>query len=250
MNRRRFGFVVLLLVAALGCTHADGTSDGKSPAGKKFRIAMIPKGTSHEFWKSVEAGARKAEKEFGVEIAWKGPTGEGDTGEQIRIVENFLAGGYDGICLAPLDGIALRKPVDEVLANKVPVVIFDSALADPKGITSFVATNNFRAGRARRRLSGRAFGEQRKHHHDALRKKFGEHRGPRTRFSRRDRKIQGHRHSVFGQTQRAERVGLGYARRESAIHVWPATRRHFLPERIDDLGHADGSRKRRGWPAK
>ena len=94
---------------------------------------MIPKGTSHEFWKSVEAGARKAEKEFGVEIAWKGPTGEGDTGEQIRIVENFLAGGYDGICLAPLDGIALRKPVDEVLANKVPVVIFDSASGRSQG---------------------------------------------------------------------------------------------------------------------
>jgi ribose transport system substrate-binding protein len=156
MFRQRFSFVALLLVAMLGCSHESGnsgagdtagkTDSGKPAAGKKFRIAVIPKGTSHSFWKSVEAGARKAEKEFGVEIAWKGPTGEGDTGEQIKIVENFLAGGYDGICLAPLDGTALRKPVDEALANKVPVVIFDSKLADLTGVTSFVATNSLRGG--------------------------------------------------------------------------------------------------------
>ncbi len=142
---------VLLMIGPAGCNKsgtgggsATGTNAGTS--GKKYRIAVIPKGTGHEFWKSVEAGARKAAAEDGVEITFKGPAGEGDTAGQIQIVENCLADNYDAICLAPLDATALRKPVDSALNNKVPVVIFDSGLLDMKGVTSFVATNNRRAG--------------------------------------------------------------------------------------------------------
>ena len=29
-----------------------------------YNIAVIPKGTSHEFWKSIHAGALKAEREL------------------------------------------------------------------------------------------------------------------------------------------------------------------------------------------
>jgi ribose transport system substrate-binding protein len=123
----------------IGCNKASST-------GKRFRIAVIPKGTSHEFWKSVEAGARRAATENNAEITFKGPNSEGDTSGQITIMENALADGCDGICLAPLDGTALRKPVDQVLESHVPVVIFDSGLADMKGVTSFVATNNYHAG--------------------------------------------------------------------------------------------------------
>jgi len=37
-------------------------------AQPKLKVAVIPKGTTHIFWKSVEAGARSAGKELGVEI--------------------------------------------------------------------------------------------------------------------------------------------------------------------------------------
>ncbi|HEX2675123.1 MAG TPA: hypothetical protein VHM19_00750, partial [Polyangiales bacterium] len=48
------------------------------PAAKPARrkIAVIPKGTTHEFWKSVHAGANKAGQELGVDIIWKGPVRE------------------------------------------------------------------------------------------------------------------------------------------------------------------------------
>ena len=39
-----------------------------------LRIAVIPKGTTHVFWKAIHGGAVKAEKEAdGVQIIWKGP---------------------------------------------------------------------------------------------------------------------------------------------------------------------------------
>lgn len=156
MKRRsvRCGLALAVMILLTGGCGQDnkpapsatgGAKDG-STGGKKLRIAVIPKGTSHEFWKSVEAGARKAAKEFNVEISWKGPTGEGDTAEEIKIVESFVIDEYDGICMAPLDAVALRKAVDQALAANIPVVIFDSALRDDHGITSYVATNNERGG--------------------------------------------------------------------------------------------------------
>lgn len=136
----------LLLTAPIWLCAACG-DDGD---GARFRIAVIPKGTSHEFWKAVEKGAKKADAELlDLEIVWKGPSGEGETAAQQQIVENFLADGYDGICLAPLDGVALAKQVRRAADAKVPVVIFDSGLKEPEAnalIASYVATNNFEAG--------------------------------------------------------------------------------------------------------
>src|SRR5258708_5961609 len=60
-----------------------------------YKIAVIPKGTTHEFWKSINAGAVKASQEFAakgvnVEIIWKGPLREDDRDQQIQVVENFI----------------------------------------------------------------------------------------------------------------------------------------------------------------
>jgi ribose transport system substrate-binding protein len=115
-------------------------------AGEK--IAVIPKGTTHSFWKSVEAGARQAGAEFGVEILWKGPLKEDDRAQQIGVVQQFVSSGVNAIVLAPLDDTALRTPVKSALDRNIPVVIFDSALKGEVGkdFVSYVATNNHRGG--------------------------------------------------------------------------------------------------------
>lgn len=114
----------------------------------KPRIAVIPKGTTHVFWKSVEAGALAAGKELGVEIVWKGPLKENDRAQQIAIVEQFVTEGVAGIVLAPLDDTALKRPVAMAMEKKIPVVIFDSTLKGESGkdFLSFVATNNRKGG--------------------------------------------------------------------------------------------------------
>ena len=115
-------------------------------AGEK--IAVIPKGTTHSFWKSVEAGARQAGAELGVEILWKGPLKEDDRAQQIGVVQQFVSSGVSAIVLAPLDDTALRTPVKSAAEHNIPVVIIDSALKGEVGkdFLSFVATNNHRGG--------------------------------------------------------------------------------------------------------
>jgi ribose transport system substrate-binding protein len=116
-----------------------------------YTIAVIPKGTTHEFWKAINAGAIKAQRELNgkgckVNIIWKGPLREDDRDQQIQVVENFMTRRVSAIVLAPLDSQALVKPVRNAVRGKVPVVIMDSDLKSDDYV-SFVATDNYKGGR-------------------------------------------------------------------------------------------------------
>ena len=114
----------------------------------KLRIAVIPKGTTHEFWKMGEAGAKQAGNELGIDIIWKGPQKESDRAGQIKVVENFITQGVDGIALAPLDDKALVRSVTEAKNAGIKVAVWDSGLDESAGdaVISSVMTNNFAAG--------------------------------------------------------------------------------------------------------
>src|SRR6267378_3356322 len=147
MRRTICLLIVLVAIATVSCTRPGGpAANGK----KKFTIAVIPKGTTHEFWKSIHAGANKAAQELSaqgtqVDVIWKGPLREDDREQQIQVVEGFVSQGVDGIVLAPLDSRALVRPVEEAKRAGVPTVIIDSAL-ESNEITSFVATDNRKGG--------------------------------------------------------------------------------------------------------
>jgi len=137
--------VILLAIISVGCTNA-----GAPAAKKKLKIAVIPKGTTHEFWKSIHAGSNKAAQELAaqgneVEVIWKGPLREDDREQQIQVVEGFAAQGVNGIVLAPLDNRALVRPVADAQRAGVPTVIIDSGL-ESEEIVSFVATDNRKGG--------------------------------------------------------------------------------------------------------
>ena len=116
-------------------------------------------GTTHEYWKSIHAGALKAEAELTaagipVTVIWKGPLREDDRDQQIQVVENFVGRGVDGIVLAPLNDRALVAPVEEAVSAHIPVVLIDSALETPVW-SSFIATDNREGGRLAARCLGR-----------------------------------------------------------------------------------------------
>jgi ribose transport system substrate-binding protein len=139
----------LLASVTLGAACALAGYVGLGAAAQEtLKIAVIPKGTTHVFWKSVEAGARKAAEEAGVEMTWKGPLKENDRAQQIQIVEQFVAEGVKGIVLAPLDDVAMQRPVKAAMDKHIPVVIIDSGLKGEPGkdFVSFVATNNRQGG--------------------------------------------------------------------------------------------------------
>jgi len=167
----RYGLLALVLagcvaLAAAGCPSgaepSKAGSGGKTDGGKSaqqagdqtggaeakaLRLAVIPKGTTHIFWKSIHAGALKAAAEFpNVSIIWQGPIVEDDREAQIKLVETFVQKRVDGIVLAPLDDKALVAPVQAAAKAGIPVVIIDSDLADRESYVSFIATDNYKGG--------------------------------------------------------------------------------------------------------
>jgi ribose transport system substrate-binding protein len=141
MNKALAVLATALCIAA--CSKSGSRANG-------LTIAVIPKGTTHEFWKSIHAGAVQASQELSaqgqpVTIIWKGPLREDDREQQVQVVEGFLSQGVQGIVLAPLDNVALVRPVEEARRAGVPTVIIDSGL-ETDSTVSFVATDNYKGG--------------------------------------------------------------------------------------------------------
>lgn len=157
----RAGALLALTAALAGCTHDNGggqtgTDSRATPAtggggGSTLQIAVIPKGTSHEYWKSIHAGAMKAKADLAakgtpVNIIWKGTENEGDRNGQVTLVDTFITQKVSGMVLAPLDKDALKRPVHDAADHKIPVVIIDSSLSG-SDYASFCATDNEKGGR-------------------------------------------------------------------------------------------------------
>lgn len=133
-------FTAALVLSAIAAFAAD-----------PLTIAVIPKGTTHEFWKSIHAGAIKAQIELQgvgipVKLLWKGPLREDDRDQQIQVVENFTTRGVSGIVLAPLDAQALIAPVRAARQAGIPTVVIDSALNSDIPVSA-VMTDNVNGGR-------------------------------------------------------------------------------------------------------
>ena len=51
-------------VVALALTLAGLAACSRGQSSKAYAIGVVPKGTTHEFWKSIHAGAIKAAREL------------------------------------------------------------------------------------------------------------------------------------------------------------------------------------------
>ncbi len=134
-----------------------------NPENPKYRIGVVPKGTTHDFWQSVHAGAEKAAAELGnVKIIWQGPLNEDQKDDQKIVVENLVTSKVNGICLAPVDSQVLVSAVKHAHDENVPVVIFDSGLADESLIVSYIATDNYNGGVLAARRLGESLREKKR----------------------------------------------------------------------------------------
>jgi ribose transport system substrate-binding protein len=145
--------ILLVALASLGLSLS---------AADPYVIAFVPKGSTHEYWKSMEAGARQAAAELTasgtpVKLVWKGPLREDDRDVQIQVVENFVGQQVSGIVIAPLDSHALVRPIEEAVASGIPVVTVDTPL-DSTQVSALIATDNREGGRIAARQLGKLLG--------------------------------------------------------------------------------------------
>ncbi len=159
----------LLAVTVMGCPKekpaetsggADPAGGGGGTVGKRLTIAVMPKGTKHQFWQAVKAGAEKAGSEENVLIDWAGPANEGNITDQVNLVETKITGKVDGIVLAATDATALNKPLLDAKAKGIPVVTIDSGVTNKDASLAYIATDNVEGGRRAAESLAKAMGEK------------------------------------------------------------------------------------------
>ena len=131
-----------LLVPIVCCAGAAFAAD------RPLHFVVVPKVSNHVFFKQAELGCKKAGEQIpGVECEYLGPS-KLDSLEQVRLLEDLLIRGVDGIAVAPVDSASLGRFLERRGRLSVPVVTFDSDLLPEQRRFRqvYIGTNNYEIG--------------------------------------------------------------------------------------------------------
>lgn len=132
------------LVMGLGliaCGESNGPSvtsavappaEVKLPTAKK-EIGLVMKTLTNPFFVEMEKGARRAEKELGINLKVKTATQETSIEQQIQLVEDLMAAKVDAIVIAPGDSQRLVPALKRASDAGIKIVNIDNRL-DPETV--------------------------------------------------------------------------------------------------------------------
>jgi ribose transport system substrate-binding protein len=125
---------------------------GLIPACKKdsgkIKVAVVTN-NNKDFWKICDAGARKAARDFDVELIFRMPE-KGDVGIQMQIVKSVTEQGVGGIAVSVIDPKEQSGDLKQI-AGKTKLVAMDND-APASNRICYVGTDNYAAGREVGRL--------------------------------------------------------------------------------------------------
>ena len=132
---------VAMLVAACG------GSSTPTAAGKPY-IAIVSKGSQHQFWQAVQKGATDEAAAKGATITYEGPASESEVDKQLTMLQTALDKKPAAICFAALDSKAATPLLEKAKAANIPVVGFDSGVDSAIPVTTVTTDNAKAAGEA------------------------------------------------------------------------------------------------------
>ncbi len=140
---------VAALVAACG-----GTSSSAAPAASEAAggdapyVAIVSKGSQHQFWQAVQKGATDEAAKLGATITYEGPASESEVDKQLTMLQTALDKSPAAICFAALDSKAATPLLEKAKAAGIPVVGFDSGVDSDIPVTTVTTDNIAAAGEA------------------------------------------------------------------------------------------------------
>lgn len=118
---------------------SSGSSEDYTPAKDSYKIDVVLKTLSAEYWQYVEAGCNAyAADHPGIQVDVKGPTSETAFDEQTNMLTTDLAVDYDAYVIAPLQSDSVAQVMQDATA---PVLAVDTDI-NADYIASFVGTGN------------------------------------------------------------------------------------------------------------
>ena len=111
-------------------------------------IPVVSKGSQHQFWQAVKAGADQAAKDFKVKVTFEGPENETMVDKQIAMLSAALDKKPAALGFAALDSRAATPLLVKAHYAKIPVIAFDSGVDSVIPLTTATTDNVAAAGLA------------------------------------------------------------------------------------------------------
>ncbi len=137
-NMRKVLLIGLILISFLMLVQVSAQT-------KNIKIAVVVKALNSDFWKIVEAGAKKAGEDLGVEVVVLGPSAETDVTGQLAIIEDQITRKVSALAVAPSQPPSAIPFFEKAKAAGIPVVLIDTD-APWEDKVSFVGTGNYHGG--------------------------------------------------------------------------------------------------------
>lgn len=135
--------VIVAVAALLACLPAC------SKKSDKIKIGVVTNCTD-PFWDLCEAGAKKAEQDFDVEVLFRQPE-KLDASVQLPIIEGFLQQNVKGLAVSVINPKGQKKDITRY-ASEVPLLTMDNDADADTGRLCYVGVDNIEAGKAVGRL--------------------------------------------------------------------------------------------------
>ena len=135
-----------MLLAA--CSSSSSSPASSGGGGAKPYIAIVSKGSQHQFWQAVQKGATDEAAAKGATITYEGPASESEVDKQLTMLQTALDKKPAAICFAALDSKAAGPLLQKAKDAKIPVVGFDSGVDSDIPVTTVSTDNIAAAGEA------------------------------------------------------------------------------------------------------
>jgi ribose transport system substrate-binding protein len=149
-DRTRLATLTALLAVALAAapvaaqSPSPGDEAGVEPFAEAPYVPVVSKGFQHQFWQAVRQGAEQMAEDLNMEINFIGPASEAEVAIQIEMLQAEYDKNPAAVCFAALDSQAANPLLEQMAADGIPVVGFDSGV-DSDIPVSTAATDNVAA---------------------------------------------------------------------------------------------------------
>ena len=128
MKRDKLRILAVFLLFAVILLSACGSAEGRAA---QYKIYLITKSTSTEFWRSVFAGANAARAEYNVNLTIRGPDTEENYAGQNMYIKEAIRNHADAIVFSAISYTENASAIDEAAEAGIKIVVITVLLAIP-----------------------------------------------------------------------------------------------------------------------
>ncbi|MGZ0039939.1 sugar-binding protein [Paenibacillus ottowii] len=125
--------------------------------GSDTKVVLISQELDNYYWRSIEQGARKEAKQYGMRLDYIGPD-RINPSEQIKLLDKAIASKADAILVQGINDPEYRRLINKAAGLGIPVITIDTDEPDSRRL-AYVGTDNEGAGKQMGVLLAKASGE-------------------------------------------------------------------------------------------